>query len=162
MPLANFELITELIPLTRRDFPVDDDSILSPNNVRPLVDGEFLQLNSDYKLERGGDNNASTPDEGTNPNVFPVHTERGRYDVQAIRMASVLMLQMYEAQTTIVDTTSLVVGSVLTVQDISLGGIVRRGLALGGSTSGRIVVGYVSRIVGTKVRFIHYANQKVI
>lgn len=161
MPAPLFELISELQTLHRRDFPVADETMLAPLTARPLVEGEWLELNSSYQLARGGDNNSGTADEGTQYNVFPVHTEKGRYDVQAIKKVNVLMFGMYEAETQVVNTASLVVGSALTVQDITSGGIVRRGLALTGSTSGRIIVGYVSKITGSKVRFIHMANVKV-
>jgi len=161
MPAPLFELVSELQTLHRRDFPVADETILSPLTVRPLVEGEWLELNSSYQLARGGDNNAGTADEATQFNVFPVHTERGRYDVQAVKKVNVLMFGMYEAETQIVNTTSLVVGSALTVQDITVGGIVRRGLALTGATASRIFVGYVSRVISsTKIRFVHMTNVK--
>lgn len=156
-----FELVTELQTLTRRDFPAATDADLVPLSARPLVEGEWLELDSNYKLVRAGDNNAGTADEGLSMNTFVVHTERGRYDTQAIRKINVLMLGMYEAETQVVDTTALALGDALTVQDISLGGIVRRGLKKAGATSGRVVVGYVSKLVSsTKVRFVHMANQK--
>jgi hypothetical protein len=161
MPAPLFELITELQTLHRRDFPVADETMLAPLTVRPLVEGEWLELNSSYQLARGGDNNSGTADEATQYNVFPVHTEKGRYDVQAIKKVNVLMFGTYEAETQIVNTTSLVIGSALTVQDITIGGIVRRGLALTGATANRIIVGYVSKITGSKVRFVHMANVKV-
>jgi len=161
MATLNFELITELQTLTRRDFPIADEASLNPLGTRPLIEGEWLELDSNYKLARAGDNNASTVDEGTSPNVFVVHTERGRYDTQAIKKVNVLMLGMYEAETLVVDQTGpLALGDMLTVQDITYGGLVRRGLKKNtGSTSGRVVVGYVSKIVSsTKVRFVHMGN----
>lgn len=162
MPAPLFELISELQTLNRRDFPVADESMLNPLSARPLVEGEWLELNGSYQLVRGGDNNAGTADEATQYGVFPVHTERGRYDVQAIKKVNVLYMGMYEAETQIANLTSLAVGSALTVQDVNIGGIVRRGLAVTGSTSGRIIVGYVTRLPGSgRVRFIHMANVKV-
>jgi hypothetical protein len=158
-----FQLVTELQTLTRRDFPAADETSLNPLSARPLVDGEWLELDSNYKLARGGDNNAATPDEGLSMNTFVVHTERGRYDVQAIRKVNVLMLGMYEAETQVVDTTGLALGDALTVQDILIGGVVRRGLKKAGATPGRVVVGYVSKLYPSgpaKVRFVHMANTK--
>lgn len=158
-----FQLVSELQTLSRRDFPVADSNILAPLSARPLVEGEWLELDTNYKLARAGDNNAATADEGLSMNTFVVHTERGRYDTQAISKANVLMLGMYEAETQVVDQTGLAVGDALTVQDISLGGVVRRGLKKAGATSGRVVVGYVSKIVNAStVRFIHMANQKYL
>lgn len=156
----NFLLVTDLSTLHRRDFPLTSEAIASPLDSRPLVDGEWLYLDSNYKLARGGDNNSGTADEDTSPNVFPVHTEKGRYDVQALKKANVLMLGMYEAETTIC-APSLSLGDVLTVQDVSLGGVVRRALAAEGVTAGRVVVGYVSKVISTtKVRFVHFGNFK--
>lgn len=160
-----FELVTELQTLNRRDFSVADETSLVPISARPLVEGEWLELDANYKLVRGGDNNAATADEGLSMNTFVVHTERGRYDVQAIKKANVLMLGMYEAETQIVDTTGLVLGDALTVQDITIGGVVRRGLKKASNTAGRVVVGYVSKLYASgpaKVRFVHMANQKYL
>lgn len=85
MASPNFELITELQTLTRRDFPVADPGLLQPLNANPLVDGEWLELNGNYQLVRGADAGGSML-------VFPLHTERGRYDTQAIGKANVLFL----------------------------------------------------------------------
>jgi hypothetical protein len=162
MSAPNFELITELQMTARRDFPLAAPSILNPLDAAALVEGEWLRLNADYKLERG-------TGEETNAAVFPVHTERGRYDTQAVQKVNVIFAQMYEAETTIADLTGLVVGDALTVQTVVIGGVNRRGLAkrltAGGppavpTNAGAVVVGYVTKITGTKLRFIHFANQK--
>lgn len=154
-----FNLVTELQTLLRRDFPAATDSDLSPLSARPLVEGEWLEIDTNYKLVRG-------TGEGVSMNTFVVHTERGRYDTQAIRKINVLMLGMYEADTQIVDTTGpLALGDALTVQDVTIGGIVRRGLKKAGATAGRVVVGYVSKLYSsgpTQVRFVHMANQKYV
>lgn len=157
-----FKLISELHATIRRDFGLADESVLNPFGARPLVEGEFLELTSDYKLGRGGNNDASDADECVNPNVYVVHTERGRSDTQVAKMTNVIYFGMYEAETDLVVTTSLVLGSELTVQDIDDGGIVRRGLAIAGATAGRVVVGYVSKLyAGTnRVRFVHFGNLK--
>ena len=70
--VVNFTLVTEVQGLVRRDFPVDDPDILDPNGTNPLIDGEFMNLNSSYKLIRGVD---ATPG-------WAVFSERGRFDVQ--------------------------------------------------------------------------------
>lgn len=167
MSKPNFELITELQATIRRDFPLAAPAILSPYDSRPLVEGEWLELDSNYLLARGGDNNAGTADEGLNAAVFPVHTEKGRYETQAIQKANVIFLGMYEAETLIhpADLSGYAVGDPLTVQDVTVGGLVRRGLAKAAGTDERVVVGYISKITGTgaaaKLRFVHFANQKV-
>lgn len=156
MPTPNFELITELATLTRRDFYLAVEGILNPLDANPLLDGEWLELDANYKLVRG-------TGEGVSANVFPVHTERGRYDTQAIGKTNVLMLGMYEAETKIMDATSLLLGSPLTIQDCTIGGVAgKRGVKLEGATALRTRVGFVSKLISsTKVRFVHYGNQKM-
>lgn len=166
MAAPNFILITELQNTLRRDFPLSAPAILSPFDARPLVEGEWLELDANYQLGRGGNNNSSDADEATNPNVYVVHTEKGRYDTQSIQKANVIMLGMYEAETLIHDVLSgIAVGDPLTVQDMTIGGIVRRGVAKEGGTSGRVRVGYVSKVTGSgqsaTLRFVHFANQKM-
>lgn len=151
----NFELITELQTLTRRDFYMTDQTLLNPFNANPVVDGEWLVLDTNYQLVRG-------TGEGTDPNAFPVFTERGRYDTQAIGKANVLMLGMYEAHTKVYDSTALALGSPLTVQDVTYQSLTRRGLKLEGVTAGRVRVGYVTKLLdGGFVRFVHFGNQKM-
>lgn len=153
MTAPNFELKSELQTLIRRDFPLADPTLLLPLGSNPLVDGEWLVLDASYKLARG-------TGEGVSPLSYPVHTERGRSDTQAIGKANVLFLGMYEAETKIYDATGLVLGGELTVQDVTIGGLVKRGLKLGGAQAGRVVVGYVSKILTGKVRFVHYGIEK--
>lgn len=152
----NFELITELQTLTRRDFYMTDQTLLAPFNANPVVDGEWLVIDTNYSLIRG-------TGEGTDPNAYPVFTERGRYDTQAIGKANVLMLGMYEAHTKVVDTSGgLALGSPLTVQDVTYQSLTRRGLKLEGATGGRVRVGYVTKLLdGGFVRFVHFGNQKM-
>lgn len=167
MSAPNFVLITELQTLTRRDFPVSDSTVIPPLNSNAIVDGEWLEMDTTpaYSLKRGAA--GSGVHEGSNALVWPVHTEKGRYDVQAIGKVNVIFAGMFEAETAIANTSSLVVGSPLTVQDMSLLGFAtRRGLALQ-SGSGAIVVGYVSRLVseglqypGMKIRFVSFGRDK--
>ena len=163
----NFKLVSEFQTIHRRPFAVSggsDGNILNPTAVRPLVDGEFLTLNSSYAMVRDGDGVetvASTPDnEGTTPS-FAYFAEQGRYEVQAIMKGPFLFLAPYEADTLIFTTTlgtsasTLALGSPLSVWDVSIGGIVRRALA---SRYTGYIVGYVSRMPSTNgnwLRFIH-------
>lgn len=150
----NFELVTELQTLTRRDFYMATTALLNPFNANPVVDGEFLVIDANYQLARGAG-------EGTDPNVFPVHTERGRYDTQAIGKANVLMLGMYEAETKVFDSAGIVLGAPLTVQDVTFLALTRRGLKLEGVTAGRVRVGFVTKIMTDRIRFVHFGNQKM-
>lgn len=154
MPAPNFELITELQVCIRRDFPLVAPNILNPLDAAPLVEGEWLEMDATYQLKRGTGS-------GTNLAVFPVHTERGRYDTQAVQKANVIFAGQYEAETLIHgDLTGLNIGDPLMVDDVSIGGITRKGLIK--ATSGKAVVGAVTKITGTgasaKLRFLHMAN----
>lgn len=154
----NFVLITELQTLTRRDFPVDDPALLQPLSTSPLalVDGEWLSLATGYKLSRAVAKGAYN----TSPLVFPVHTERGRYDTQAIGKVNVLFLGMYEAETTLYDTSVTSLGQALVVGDPNSTG--RNIIANRTVAKGDIVVGYVSKAPANgKVRFVHFGNQLI-
>lgn len=163
MAAPNFELVTELQMLNRRDFPLADSSLLTPIGANPLLDGEFLELDANYKATRdaaiAGHTQVGALKEGANAMVFPVHTERGRYDTQAIGKVNLLLLGQYEAETKLANgISSLNVGDALTVQNVDLGGgLVKRGLGIK-TGADVVVVGYVSKVVGTKVRFVHFGN----
>lgn len=152
MTAPNFELKTELQMNRRRDFYLAEPSLASPNSSTPLVDGEWLQLDSNYKLARG-ENAGSLA-------VYPVFSERGRYDVQAIGKVTVLMLDQYEAETTLVTMTGITdVGMELAVCTGTYAGLPgRRGLKL--AEQGDVVVGYVTKLFSgqNKVRFVHTHN----
>lgn len=151
----NFQLVTELQSLIRRDFYLADQTLLAPFNANPVVDGEWLVIDTNYQLARG-------TGEGTDPNVFPIFTERGRYDTQAIGKANVLMLGMYEAQTKVIDTTALALGDALTVQDVTYQSLTRRGVKKDAAGAGRVRVGFVTKLLdGGFVRFVHFGNQKM-
>lgn len=162
--VPNFELVTELQTLIRRDFPLADPTLLQPLGSAPLLDGEWLELDTNYKLARLPENTGFTAvggtKEGANRNVFPVHTERGRYDTQAIGKTNVLYLGQFEADLAVamcLNAGSLKVGDPLTVQNVSVGGQNRRGLGV--KTGAAVVcVGHVSKVTTTKIRFIHTMN----
>lgn len=156
---VNFELMTDLQQVTRRDFPIVPVNLLNPLDANPLIDGEWLSLDSSYSLERGTDD--GTVSEILVPS-WPLFAERGRYDTQAIGKSPVLYLGMYEAQTRVVDSTSLGVGDRLIVKDITIDTLTRKGLAKAGTTGGHdhMIVGHVTRIIGAgaslRVRFVHF------
>jgi hypothetical protein len=152
MSAPHFELITELQVCIRRDFPLLVPAILNPLDARPLIEGEWLELDANYLLVRGSG-------AGTSGAVFPVHTERGRYDTQSIQKANVIFAGQYEAETSVFNqSANLTVGQALEVTDwTDAGGIVRR--ALDAAASGKAVVGFVTKVTGTgaasKLRFLH-------
>jgi hypothetical protein len=148
MSLApNMTLISEVLPIQRRDFSLASQALLNPNNANPIVDGEWLQLDSSYKLLRGSGTQAVP--------AWQVWAERGRYDTQAIGKTTVLFIGGYEAETTICDVTSVTVGSSLVVADVTVGGLTKRGLDLiSASTGNYLVFAYATRLVGTnKIRY---------
>ncbi len=149
----NFELKSEFQTIQRRSFDLAAPATLKPTDVRPLVEGEFLQLTTAYKMERGGNNAGNLTDEATVPSYCWV-AERGRYETQAVQKGPILYIGPYEADTLIMDATGLVVGDKLSVWDLDIGGIIRRGL--GEYVAGH-VIGYVTRLPSynnNKLRFI--------
>lgn len=134
-----------------------DTNPLDPDDARPLVEGEFLQLaNSSGKTRftRGGNNvmaSSGTPDnEGTVP-AFLYFQEKGRYDAQATKMAHCVMgPAFFEFRTKLCRSSGLSVGDRVSVWDwdgpAGAYGIVRRVLA---AYSSGWVAGRVSRIYGT-------------
>jgi hypothetical protein len=136
-----FELVSEASMVTRRSFPTADPTILNPNGAQPLLQGEFLEIDTNYNAVRGAA--GSGVHEGQNP-AYPVYTEIGRTDTQILGQASLIWLHEFEARTQIFTATSLVVGSALTVQDVTIGGITRRGLALASGSGTAHVMGFVT------------------
>lgn len=147
MPIINFELVTEVQGLLRRDFPMADPTLLDPNNANPLLDGEFLELDSSYKMIRhaGG---ANLP--------FVVFMERGRYDTQAIGKTTLLFGGTYEANTRIFTGTPAL-GAGLEVDTVTIDTLSKSGLATFNGGGGELNVGYVTRTAatnGARLRFI--------
>lgn len=159
MAEPNFVLVTELQMNRRRDFYMADTSLLAPLGANPLLDGEWLELDTNYKLARGTGVGS--------PAVFPVHTERGRYDTQAIGKVNVIMLDNFEADTKICDVTNVVVGDHLIVGDVTIGALTRRGLkrATGGKgATTEVIVGICTRLYAgqTKLRFVRNPPYKCV
>lgn len=151
----NFVLISELMSTQRRDFDLAVPDLLNPLNANPLLDGEWVGLNSSYQLVRGtGTQFPGTG--GTGSAVWPVFMERGRYDTQAIGKTMVLFGGFYEAETTIVNTSGLAVGDLLEVTDVTISALTKQGLAEAAGAGEHWIVGIVTRLPGSgKVRFWH-------
>jgi hypothetical protein len=143
--MVNFELVTELQFLLRRDFPVADRNLISPNNANPLMDGEFLNLNTAYQLVRAGNGEVG----------WAMFVEKGRFDVQAVGKVTILFAGTYEADTRVMDATGMTLGgdlgisAAVTVDTLTKSGLVNY-------ASGK-VVGFVTRLPannGGKLRFL--------
>lgn len=150
MAVQNFILKSEFQTIHRRPFELFDPTILVPTATNPLLDGEFLELTSAYKMTRGSATPSVVP-------TFAYFAERGRYEVQAIQKGPFLYMGPYEADTLIFDGTSLTLGCGLEVSNVTISGQVKRGLKL--LTSG-LVVGYCTRLPANNnnfLRFVHAA-----
>lgn len=159
MAEPNFVLVSELQTTQRRDFFMADTTLLNPLATNALLDGEWLELDANYKLARGAG--------AGSPAVFPVHTERGRYDTQALGKANVLFMGEFEVDTKIVNTAALVVGDHLKVGDVTIGGQTKRGVlrATGGvGATTEVIVGVVTRLYAgqTKIRMIRRPAVKLV
>jgi hypothetical protein len=141
------KLLSPVLPVDRRDFPVAA-SLLNPVGANPLIDGEWLELNSTGQLVRGSG-------DGVKP-AFALFAERGRYDTQAIVKAPVLFLGQYHASTAVFDASGLAAWDPLMVADVTIGALTRRGLKK--ATSAKMIVAYCSKITGSgatqRVEFI--------
>ena len=143
--IVNFSLVTDLQLLIRRDFPLAVKELADPNGTNPLIDGEFMNLNTAYQLIRGMD---GTPG-------WVVFTERGRFDVQALRKTTVLFGQTYEADTRVFTSAGLTLGGRLQINAaVTVDGKTKSGLS---NYAAGEVIGFVTRLPannGGKLRFI--------
>jgi hypothetical protein len=151
---VNFVLKSEFQTVHRRSFEMADPDILKPipgGGKVPLVDGEWLQLNTSYQMERGTANPYLLPS-------YPYIAEQGRYETQAIGKGPILYGGFFEADTLIMDGTGLAVGDALEIQDVAIATLTRR--ALIEFTTGYIV-GRVTRLPANNnnyLRFIRVDN----
>jgi hypothetical protein len=162
---VNFEPVTDVLPIHRRDFPLADPTLAQPLNALALVDGEWMTLTNDYKIQRA----SAIANVGAAATVrsFPLWAERGRYDVQAIagtRMP-ILFLGHYEFDTRVFDAAAVVgAGAAITqvmqplkVATVAIGGRNYSGLVGAALADAAPIVGYVTRLPtanGGKLRFI--------
>jgi hypothetical protein len=166
----NFEPVSDILPVQRRDFALADKTLADPMNAVGLVDGEWMTINSSYQLVRAADvTQLGTAQAAGRATVrsFPLWAERGRYDVRA--MADVKMPILwggdYEFDTRIFDASAVVASGAaisfvmqpLKVATIVLGTRNYVGLVgHGGYADQAPVVGYVTRLPssnGQKLRF---------
>ena len=171
----NFTPVTDILPVQRRDFPLNDPTLAQPLNAVALVDGEWMTLNSSYQIIRATDITtvgAYRPAGASHPNgiLAPLFAERGRYDVQALSSTKMPILWRgdYEFDTRIFDASATVhsgaaitfVGQPLKVATITFGGRNFSGLVGAGDLGGADtdpIVGYVTRLPasnGGQLRFI--------
>lgn len=162
----NFEPVSDILPVQRRDFPLADPTLADPLNSVALVDGEWMTINSSYQLLRSS--TITVVGNLATLRSFPCFMERGRYDVQAMaeRKTMVLWRGDYEFDTRIFDATvALGAGAAITfvmqplkVATVTIGARNFTGLVgHGGTADSNPIVGYVTRLPasnGGKLRFI--------
>ncbi len=168
---VNFEPLTDVLPLHRRDFALADPTLANPNNAVALVDGEWMVIDSAYKMLRAADiATLGTAGAGGRATLrsFPLFAEKGRSDVQAMaqRKMPIIFRGEYEFDTRIYHATDVVAsGAAITtvlqplkVATVLIGSRNYCGLVgHGGSADAAPVVGYVTRLPannGGKLRFI--------
>jgi hypothetical protein len=152
---VNFEPVRDVLPIQKAVFPLADGDLANPLNAVALVDGEWLIVNSSYKIERATD--IVTTGAEAAKHSYPVWNERGRTDVQATaeRRTVLLWLGGWEFDTRIYDASvSVVAGAPITAVDqpvkvatIVIGGRKYTGLVgHGGGSDTAIIVGRVTRL----------------
>ena len=164
---VNFEPVSDINPIHRRDFPLADPTLANPTNALALVDGEWMNLNSSAKLVRATD--VTTLGAVAAAVCWPLFAEKGRYDVQAMaeRKMPVLLLGQYEFETRIFDVAANINGAgnaalntmlqPVKAMTIAIGGRNYTGLVGSSYTDNGLIVGYVTRIPsanGGRLRFI--------
>lgn len=167
----NFEPVTDILPVQRRDIALADKTLADPFNAVALVDGEWMTLDTSYKLVRGAAiGTLGTAGAGGRATLktFPLWAEKGRYDVRAQAEAKMPVLWRgdFEFDTRIYNLTDVVAsGAAITtvlqglkVATILIGARNYCGLVgHGGSADTAPIVGYVTRLPannGGKLRFI--------
>ena len=163
----NFELVTDILPIQRRDFPLANRALANASDgANCLYDGEWLTLDSSYKLIRATD--FTNTNSVAAKRSFPLWAERGRYDVLAMseHKMPILFGGFFEADTRIFSLTAnggfwvtinaimqpLKVGTV-TIGSRNFSGLVGHN----GSADSDPIVGYVTKLPVTnsgKLRFI--------
>jgi hypothetical protein len=145
-----FNLKSEFQTIHRRSFELAVPALLNPNNANPLIEGEFLQLDTAYKMARGTGVSAVPS--------FAYFAEQGRYETQAIGKGPFLYLGAYEADTKVMDATGLSVGDPLTVGDVTVATLTRRGLLAVATPGTDFVVGYVTRLPAANNNFLRFIS----
>jgi hypothetical protein len=161
---VNFEPVSSLVLVERRDYPLADPQLANPVNALALIEGEWLTLVKG-RLVRAS--NIAQQGDPALALSFPLWAERGRYDIQAIAGSKVPILFMgqYEADTRVFDAAAVVAQGAAITRDvqplkaatITVGGRSYCGLVgHGGAADPAPVVGHVTRLPaqnGGRLRF---------
>jgi len=153
---VNFKLVSEFQTINRRPFELADPAVLDPTSVSPvpLVEGEFLQLDTAYKMARGA-GDALVPS-------YAFFAEQGRYETQAIQKGPFLYMGEYEADTLIMDATGVTLGMMLIVADVTIATLARRGLARWPAVpvGGEYAIGHVTRLPANNGGYLRFIRNR--
>lgn len=154
MPVS-FKLVSEFQTLHRRSFELADPTILRPaTSANPLVMGEFLDLTTAYKMQRGT-GTLTVPS-------WPYYAEEGRYEVQALNKGPFLYMGPFEADTMVFDGTLITaVGQPLFVGDVSYGALTRKGLLGVAVPSTEWPIGFVTRLPANNNGWLRFIRNNV-
>lgn len=166
----NFEPVSSILDVDRRDFPLVDKTLADPLNSVALVDGEWMTIVTGYKMQRAAaiTGNLGDPALVAAVRSFPLFAERGRTDVRAMADVKmpILWRGTYEFDTRIFDAAATYgnAGAAITtvmqplkVATIAIGSRRYCGLVGSAYTSTDPIVGYVTRLPtenGGKLRFM--------
>lgn len=160
---VNFELTSDMMAIQRRDVPLADTDLAQPLNALALVDGEWMALDSNYKLARAADLTQSAGTVAASFVPYLLWAERGRLDIQANvgGKAPIMWIGEYQGDTRVYDAalgaTISAVNQPLKVAVVTIGSRKYSGLmGHGGVSDSDPVVGYVEKLPddnGGKLRF---------
>lgn len=160
---VNFELLSDMMAIQRRDVPLADPNLANPLNALALVDGEWMALTAAHKLARAADLTQADGVVAASFVPYVLWAERGRTDIAANSgfKAPILWLGFYQADTRVYDAahghTINAVDQPLKVAVVTIGTRKYSGLiGHGGKADTDAVVGYVERLPtnnGGKLRF---------
>jgi len=151
--MENFKLVSDFLSITTRSFELADAALLNPNSALPLVMGEFLEIDSAYKMARGTGSGTGLS--------FAYFQFQGAYDVQALGKGPFLYLNQYEADTKIFEDGigggALAMNGPVIVGDLTSG---RRGLVpMPAAPAGtERVVGYVTRMPSVNNGYLRFVR----
>ena len=146
---VNFEYVSNSMHTQTRDFPLVDPTLADPSNAVVLVDGEWMTIDSNYKMERASV--IGTPGDDATKHSWPLWAERGRTDVQAQaeRKAPVIYLGGWECDSRIYLATGMTLGGLVSVATVTIGtrnytGLINNGTIASPLTG--ITVGFITRL----------------
>jgi len=152
---VTFKLVSEFQTIARRSFGLDDPSILRPaTSANPLIMGEWLDLTTAYKMQRGV-GSLSVP-------AFPYFAEEGRYEVQAIDKGPFLYMGSFEADTMVFDGALITtVGQRIFVGDVTVSSLTRKGLIGIAAPTTEVSPAFVTRLPANNGGWLRFIRDNV-